>query len=56
MKKDLHGKSFAIVRPNHFLYAACDMPDQLDQISMGIQQTLGLIQENGVDSPFLQFD
>lgn len=43
MKKDLHGNSFAIVRPDRFLYAACDIVEQLHEICAGIQRTLGLL-------------
>jgi hypothetical protein len=42
MKKNLHGKSFAIVRPDRFLYAACDTAEQLHRICRGIQRTLGI--------------
>jgi hypothetical protein len=42
MKKDLHGNTFAVIRPDRFLYAACDTADQLYGICAGIQQTLGL--------------
>ena len=42
MKKVLHDKTFVIVRPDRFLYAACDTADQLYGICAGMQQTLGL--------------
>jgi hypothetical protein len=42
IRKALYGKSFAIVRPDRFLYAACDTAQQLQTICGGIQQTLGL--------------
>ncbi|KAE9376323.1 FAD/NAD(P)-binding domain-containing protein [Stipitochalara longipes BDJ] len=42
MKKDLHGKTFAIVRPDRFLYAACDTADELHRIIQGMQQKIGL--------------
>jgi hypothetical protein len=42
MKNDFHRKAFAIIRPDRFLYAACDTVDQLYGICAGIQQTLGL--------------
>jgi hypothetical protein len=42
MKKDLKGKKFAIVRPDRFLYAACDTTEELHGICRGIQSTLGL--------------
>ena len=42
MKKDLGGKRFAVVRPDHFLYAACDDAQDLKDICIGIQQNLGL--------------
>jgi hypothetical protein len=43
MKKDLGGKRFAIVRPDRFLYAACDTVKDLQHICEGIQHTLGLL-------------
>jgi hypothetical protein len=43
MRKELHSKSFAIVRPDRFLYAACDTAEQLQTICKGIQSTLGLL-------------
>ncbi|KAH8760177.1 monooxygenase [Hyaloscypha finlandica] len=42
IKKGLHGKKFAIVRPDRFLYAACDTIDQLHRICKGMRRTLGL--------------
>ena len=42
MKKDLGGKRFAVVRPDRFLYAACDTAEDLEHICSSIQQTLGL--------------
>lgn len=42
MKRELGGKRFAIVRPDRFLYAACDSADDLHRICQGIQHTLGL--------------
>ena len=41
MKKDLGGKRFAIIRPDRFLYAACDTVKDLEHICRGIQKTLG---------------
>ena len=43
MKKDLHGKKFAIVRPDRFVYAACDTAEELYAICKRIQRTLGLL-------------
>jgi hypothetical protein len=43
MKKDLHGKRFAIVRPDRFLYAACDTATELEGICQGIQSNLGVL-------------
>jgi hypothetical protein len=42
MKKGIYGKNFAIVRPDRFLYAACDTTDQLHRICKGMRRTLGL--------------
>ena len=42
LKKELHGKPFAVVRPDRFVYAACDTEEQLQAICTGIRQTLGL--------------
>lgn len=42
MKKNLHGKRFAIVRPDRFLYAACDTARELKGICQGIQSTLAV--------------
>ena len=42
IRKELHSKSFAIVRPDRFVYAACDTGQQLRTICGGIRQTLGL--------------
>jgi len=42
MKKDLDGKAFAIVRPDRFLYAACDTADELHTIARGMRQRIGL--------------
>ena len=39
---DLHKKTFAIVRPDRFLYAACDTAEQLQDICRDIRPTLGL--------------
>lgn len=43
IRKQLHGKSFAIVRPDRFLYAACDTAEQLQTICKGIRSTLGIL-------------
>ena len=42
MKRDLRGKKFAIVRPDRFIYAACDTVDQVYEICGRMQQNLGL--------------
>lgn len=42
MKRDLGGKRYVIVRPDCFVYAACDTPVDLLSICEGIQHTLGL--------------
>ncbi|KFZ01298.1 hypothetical protein V500_00813 [Pseudogymnoascus sp. VKM F-4518 (FW-2643)] len=38
IKKELRGKRFAIVRPDRFVYAACDSVEQLAQICEGVQR------------------
>ena len=43
LKKDLHGKRFVIVRPDRFVYAACDTAAQLNSICEGIPKSLGVI-------------
>jgi hypothetical protein len=43
MKKDLHGKRFVIVRPDRFVYAACDTADQLESICENIPKVLGIL-------------
>lgn len=40
IKKDLQGMSYAIVRPDRFLYAACDTAAQLQTICGGIQRNI----------------
>jgi hypothetical protein len=42
LKRALHGKRYAIVRQDRFVYAACNTKDELERICGGIQQTLGL--------------
>lgn len=42
MKRELHGKTFVIVRPDRFVYAACDTADHLQRICKGMTRTLGL--------------
>jgi hypothetical protein len=42
IRKDLGGKTFIIVRPDRFIYAACDTVEELKTICEGIQKTLGL--------------
>ena len=41
MRKDLRRKRFVIVRPDYFLYAACDTDEQLKEISSSIRQIVG---------------
>lgn len=43
LKKDLHGKRFVIVRPDRFVYAACDTAGQLQSICGGIAKNLCII-------------
>jgi hypothetical protein len=43
MKKDLRGKRFVIVRPDRFVYAACDTAAQLESICENIPKILGII-------------
>jgi hypothetical protein len=43
ISSDLHGKTFIIVRPDRFVYAACDTLEELQTICGGIQHTLGLL-------------
>lgn len=43
MGRDLHHKRFAIVRPDYFVYAACDTVEQLRNICNGIPQTVGIL-------------
>jgi hypothetical protein len=42
MKKDMHGKTFAVVRPDRFLYAACNRADQLHNMCKDMRRTLCL--------------
>jgi hypothetical protein len=41
MRRDLHAKRFAIVRPDVFLYVACDSVEHLKNICSGIRKKLG---------------
>ena len=43
MRKDLYGQRYAIIRPDRFVYAACNTPEQLQVICEGIERTLGLV-------------
>ncbi|KAH6690747.1 monooxygenase [Leptodontidium sp. MPI-SDFR-AT-0119] len=42
IEKDLYGMTFAIVRPDRFVYAACETAEQLHSICGGIRDTVGL--------------
>ncbi len=42
MEKDLLGMTFAIVRPDRFVYAACDAREKLHEICAGIRKNLGI--------------
>lgn len=43
MKKDLHGKRFVIVRPDRFVYGACDTAAELESICENIPKVLGIL-------------
>jgi hypothetical protein len=45
MKEDLRSKRFAVVRPDRFVYAACNTGEELVDICDGIQGALGLSQD-----------
>ncbi|KAG4441837.1 hypothetical protein IFR05_002701 [Cadophora sp. M221] len=42
IEKDLNGMTFIIVRPDRFVYAACETAEQLHSICRGIRNTVGL--------------
>ena len=42
MKKDLNGKTFAVIRPDRFVYAACNTANELHSIARGMHQKIGL--------------
>ncbi|KAH7416689.1 monooxygenase [Cadophora sp. MPI-SDFR-AT-0126] len=42
IRKDLGGMTFIIVRPDRFVYAACQTAEELHAICAGIRETLGL--------------
>ncbi|KPI43783.1 3-(3-hydroxy-phenyl)propionate/3-hydroxycinnamic acid hydroxylase [Cyphellophora attinorum] len=39
---DLCGKRFVVVRPDRFVYAACDTAEQLQTVCLGVGRTVGL--------------
>jgi hypothetical protein len=42
MKKELRGKTFVIVRPDRFVYGACDTANELHRIIQGMHERIGL--------------